>query len=104
MEQTENAVDTMCALPDEAFELINEYNLACTAAKEAEARKEAAKAELAAMLGSNQIGIYADLKVSYVPQTKVTVDGKKLEKDYPEIYKKYLKSTEFMSFRISHIK
>lgn len=106
MDNTNNTIipETMVALPDEAFEIINDYNKACTAVKEAEKQKEEAKAKLVKLLGSAQIGIYADIKVSYVPRVRESVDTKAFKEQLPDIYKQYVKSTQFMQINITHVK
>ena len=101
MEQIEK--ETMIGLPDESWAIINEYNLACTAIKEAEKRKEDAKLQLIALLGTAQIGICNDLKVTYSPQKRESVDSKLLQQQYPAAYLECLKTTEFMKMTIGKI-
>jgi predicted phage-related endonuclease len=103
-EEIEN-IETMIALPEEeAFLIINEYNLACTAIKDAEKRKEVAKEELIGLMGKSQIGICADIKVTYKPSCKITLDAKMIEQYHPEIYKQYSKQSDFFTLRIGKIK
>jgi predicted phage-related endonuclease len=99
----ENA-ENIIALPDEAYEVINDYNLACTAEKEAKKAKDQAKFKLLEYMGTSQIGIYDTIKVSHTEQKKETLDAKAIKIDHPEIYEKYVTRTVFGVMRVSQIK
>ena len=94
----------MKQLPDEAFALINEYHLACSEIKRAEERKEEFKNKIIALIGDDDIGICYDLKVTYQPSIRETIDKELLSKKYPLAYNECRKQTQFMSIRINHVK
>jgi putative phage-type endonuclease len=80
-------------LPDEAADLVAEFE----AAKEAEAqdklRKDAAKHALQQMLGEWESGVVNGSKVNWKPQTRRTIDSKRLRKHHPRAADKYTNVT-----------
>lgn len=94
-------------LPKEALSLVDEYQ-ACTEQEKAmKDEKESVKNKLKSMLGEYQIGQVIDMnkqreiKVSWSQVNSTRFDQKRLEREHPEIYKKYVKSGKTRRFSIS---
>ena len=95
----------------EAIELESEYDLLC---KDLEILKdEKKKLELAiatkenklkVALGNGQFGRTAKFNVYFKTTNRTTFNAKQFEKDYPELYNKYLNNTSYRSLRIHESK
>lgn len=75
-------------LPSEAAAILQLYYDFDKQYKEAKAAAEEQKNKLCAMLGDYEIGFIGDKKITWKRYDgRITVNAKKLKKDYPEIYK-----------------
>ena len=85
-------------IPERYAELYIEYN---KIKKELEEIEADFKAKLIEQFESNEGTTFVEkdgLRFTYVkPSVRVSVDGKKLEEEEPEIYQKYLKETKVRS-------
>ncbi len=72
--------------------------------KQLEGKEKKLKQQLQLALGGNTDGLTVDWHISYRPQSRTTVDSKKLKAEYPEIYSECLKTTEARIFKISERK
>ena len=86
-------------LPMDAFELVNEYDEAKEAEKEAKNRKDTATNKLKDMLGNNEKGRIYDRNITWSSFSKVVVDTDKLKLE-PELYEKYTKEQNQRRFTI----
>lgn len=64
----------------------------------------AAKARVMEEMGALPAGSCEGWRVSWKPQTRNSIDGAALKRDYPEIYQKYSKQTSSRVFRLTKIK
>lgn len=69
--------------------------------KALELKEEQLKQCLELALDGNSDGFTVNYKVSCRPQSRASVDDKKLKSELPEIYQKYLKTTEYKVLRIA---
>lgn len=75
-------------LPSEAAAILQLYYDFDKQYKEAKAAADEQKNKLCAMLGDYEIGFIGDKKITWKRYDgRITVNAKKLKKDYPEIYK-----------------
>ena len=99
----ENEKSKSIQLADELYEWINEYNLACTAEKDAKKRKNEAKFYIVDALGENNTGVCVNTVITNKVQEKITIDTKMFEKEHPELFKKYAKKTTYSVMRLKAI-
>lgn len=79
-------------LPKDAEAVLKSIDEMTEAKEGLEASIELRKNQLREMLGDHEIGTIGDRRITWKQQAgKKTVDSKRLEKDHPEIYAKYLK-------------
>ncbi len=69
--------------------------------KAIEHKEKLLKQRLELALDGNSDGFTVNYRISYRPQSRASVDGKKLKSELPEIYQKYLKTTEYKVLRIT---
>ena len=60
--------------------------------------------KIKAEIGDHEGGFTAAYKVSWKTQNRSSIDAKRLESEHPEIYQKYLKTTQSRVFKITKIK
>lgn len=91
----------------EAEELDGEYDLLCrdlTALKEDKKKLEIVIAEkenkLKVRLGNSEFGRSAKFNVYFKTANREAFNSKQFQKDYPELYSKYLKTTSYRSLRV----
>lgn len=60
--------------------------------------------KIKAEIGDHEGGFTAAYKVSWKTQNRSSIDAKQLESEHPEIYQKYLKTTQSRVFKIIKIK
>ena len=60
--------------------------------------------KIKAEIGDHEGGFTAAYKVSWKTQNRSSIDAKRLESEHPEIYQKYLKTTQSRVFKIIKIK
>lgn len=95
----------------EAVDLEGEYDLLC---KDLEILKEERKKldlaiatkenKLKVALGNGQFGRTAKYNVFFKTTNRTTFNSKQFEKDYPDLYNKYLNNTSYRSLRIHESK
>ncbi|NPV52174.1 MAG: hypothetical protein HPY71_01470 [Firmicutes bacterium] len=88
-------------LPMEAEDLIAEYEQARAEEQAAAERKEAVANKLKALLGTNEIGVVGDRKVTWKMVTSSRLDTKTLKTECPDIYAKYARESQTRRFMIS---
>jgi putative phage-type endonuclease len=90
------------ALPNEADDLLAEYEDLKAAKKEAESAGKEVQRKLIALLGANTDGVLASGKrITYRPQSRRSIDTAALRASYPEIAAECEKDTTFPVFRVS---
>lgn len=95
-----DTIDEYLEPTEEDLEMISEYKNIKSEIKELEKEAEGIKDKLALKL-ENKIGFKNSLGtfLTYKQQTQTRFDSKRLEKEHPEIYGKYLKETSFRVLR-----
>lgn len=84
--------------------LIEDYIAAAELAKEYEEKKTAIQGLICSKLGTAEVGIGENYGCSWKSQSKTSVDAKKLEAEYPEVYAQVKKVSEYRVFRKKKIK
>jgi len=87
-------------LPDEAMQLIEQYNSAKDQEKYFSELKEEAVNKLKAILGDNETGIYKDITVSWKNITTQRINTTRFKSEVPEIYDYYSSTTTSRRFSI----
>lgn len=87
-------------LPDDAQELVEQYNAAKEQEKLFSEKKEEAANKLKSMLGENESGIVNDTTISWKNVATERLDSKKLKAELPDIYSKYTNSSSSRRFVI----
>ena len=72
--------------------------------KALELKEKELKQRLQLALDGNTDGFTVDYKISYRPQSRTTIDNKKLKADHPEIYATYSNTTTSRVFKITERK
>lgn len=90
-------------LPDEALDLIMEYEEYQEKEKQAAEQKEKAGNRLKALLGENEIGVAGNRIISWKNIVSERLDSKKLKTDKPDIYSKYIQQSGYRRFTIRHL-
>ena len=85
-------------------EMIEEYKALSDLAKDYKERQEAAKAKICAIMGDYEVGIGDNYGCSWKNQSKETVDTKALKEQYPAIYAKVVKTSDYRVFRTKKFK
>lgn len=86
-------------LPDSVVDI--DYSLVETwlnskaVVKEAEGVKEAAEIAMLTALGQSEGGACTQGLLSYLEQTRTTVDGKALKAEYPDVYEQFARTSAF---------
>lgn len=87
-------------LPSEAGELIEALDFLNEELKALEERKAECENRLKAMLGENEMGRFGERLVTWKNIASNRFDSKTFAKDYPDLYKKYLKTSQFRRFAV----
>ena len=87
-------------LPSEAGELIESLDLLNEELKALEMRKAECENRLKAMLGESEIGKFGDRLVTWKNIKTSRFDSKAFAKDYPDLYEKYLKTSQYRKFAV----
>lgn len=87
-------------LPSDAGELIETLDFLNEELKALEERKAECENRLKAMLGENEAGRYGDRLVTWKNVVTNRFDSKAFAKDYPDLYEKYLKTSQFRRFAV----
>ncbi len=97
-EKFSESTKTQIDLPDEAAELILEYNAACKKLNEITEEKQLAENLLKRMLGENEVGVIGKNVVSWKSVSQERLDSKTLKSEHPQLYKKYANTTTYRRF------
>lgn len=87
-------------LPSDAGELIETLDFLNEELKALEERKAECENRLKAMLGENEAGRFGERLVTWKNIVSNRFDSKTFAKDYPELYKKYLKTSKYRKFAV----
>jgi putative phage-type endonuclease len=87
-------------LPNEAEDLLTQYEIAKEKEKQFSEMKDEAVNKLKTILGGYETGILNDIKVTWKSVSSQKFDSKKLKKDSPEIYEKYVINSSYRRFTI----
>lgn len=87
-------------LPNEADELIKEYNLNKEKEKFYADKKDECINKIKAMMEDNEIGAINNSIITWRNTSTERLDSKKLKEEQPEIYEKYIKKTITRRFLI----
>jgi len=88
-------------LPPTALSLLQEYEAAKEAEKEAQARREKAEAELKALLGDYEAGYAGDRLVKWATVSTSRIDTKRLKAEHPDIYERYVTTSTYRRFSVN---
>ena len=91
---------TSVELPDEAENLIKEYNIACEKLSAVTEEKQFAENKLKQLLGENEIGTVKGNVVSWKSVSQERLDTKTLKSEHPTLYKKYVNTTSYRRFSV----
>lgn len=92
------------ALPGEAVELIKKRDEVKTLIKDLETQQNEIENKLKAMLQDNETGWVDDIVVNWKSIIANKFDNKTFEKEHPDMYKQYLKSSSYRKFDVKAIK
>ena len=95
-----SANNSSIVLPNEAIDLIEQYNSSKEQEKQFAESKDEAANKLKALLGDNEIGTINDYTVSWKNVSSERLNTKKLKTDVPEIYNNYLEASVTRRFTI----
>lgn len=73
------------------------------AIKDIEEEKKKIQAQLCARLGDTGVGIDTEYACSWKSQVRASVDSAKLKKEFPEVYEKCKKTSEFRVFKAKKV-
>lgn len=73
------------------------------AIKDIEEEKKKIQAQLCVRLGDTGVGIDAEYACSWKSQVRASVDSAKLKKEFPEVYEKCKKTSEFRVFKAKKV-
>ena len=73
------------------------------AIKDIEEEKKKIQAQLCARLGDTGVGIDTEYACSWKSQARTSVDSAKLKKEFPEVYEKCKKTSEFRVFKAKKV-
>ena len=96
--------DGVCPLSHRAAEDLAAIEELTVQRKDLDDAIRAAKARVMEEMGALPAGSCEGWRVSWKPQTRNSIDGAALKRDYPEIYQKYSKQTSSRVFRLTKIK
>lgn len=85
-------------------EIMSEYETAKELADKADERLKAVKNRISCEMQENGYGVSSDYKISWLPQSRTTIDNKRLRADHPEIFEQYSKTSTSRVLRINKIK
>lgn len=91
-------------LPKDAAAELAQYQHIQEAILDLQNERDAIKARTMARMGAAALGFTDGLSCSWVTRRRTSVDTAALKRDYPEIYKKYLKTTEYRVFSVKERK
>lgn len=92
--------NTQITLPDDAGELIHQYDEANEQLEAITEQKQQAENKLKEMLGDNEIGLAGNRIITWKSITQERLDSKVLKVEQPELYQKYINKTSYRRFSI----
>lgn len=87
-------------LPDEAINLLNQYELSKEKEKEISQMKDEAVNKLKSMIGKNETAVVKDRTITWKTVSTEKFDSKKLKKEEPDLYQKYVVKSSFRRFNV----
>lgn len=87
-------------IEDEQLELLESLK---SRKKEIDTGIKRIEQEIQSQMKDNEIGILDGYKVTWKSATRKTIDTKKLNEEHPDIYNKYLKETNYRTFKINKL-
>jgi len=88
-------------LPENAHELMSWYHTANAQVKQAQQELDAAKTEIASLLGASEVGTFNGQEVvTWKMQTRSSFDTARFEAEHPELAAQYQKKTSFRTLRV----
>lgn len=87
-------------IEDEQLELLESLK---SRKKEIDTGIKRIEQEIQSQMKDNEIGILDGYKVTWKSATRKTIDTKKLNEENPDIYNKYLKETNYRTFKINKL-
>lgn len=91
------------ALPDNAEDIIKEYDEACEQLAEMTERKQKAENLLKEMLGNNEIGTSGSRVISWKSMSQERLDTKTLKAEHPALYQKYANKISYRRFSVKAV-
>ena len=95
-------INSQMQLPNADAE-IRRYLELGKAIKDIEEEKKKIQAQLCARLGDTGVGIDTEYACSWKSQVRASVDSAKLKKEFPEVYEKCKKTSEFRVFKAKKV-
>lgn len=95
-----NGSPTQITLPDEAEQLITEFELYQEREKEMVLLKDKAANQLKSMLGNNECGIVGERSVLWKNISLNRLDGTRLKQAHPYIYSSFLNTSSYRRFSV----
>ena len=95
-------INSQMQLPNADAE-IRRYLELGKAIKDIEEEKKKIQAQLCARLGETGVGIDTEYACSWKSQVRASVDSAKLKKEFPEVYEKCKKTSEFRVFKAKKV-
>lgn len=91
------------ALPDNAEDIIKEYDKTCEQLAEMTERKQKAENLLKEMLGDNEIGTSGNRVISWKSMSQERLDTKTLKAEHPALYQKYANKVSYRRFSVKAV-
>lgn len=88
------------ALPDEAADLLLQYEEACEQIKAVTEQKQRAENLLKQMMGDYEVGTSGGSVITWKSVSQERLDSKTLKAEHPTLYKKYANQTSYRRFTI----
>ena len=98
----ESMPKTEIAIPGVDY-LIKDYRAYSELEKKYKGKKDEVKAKICGKLGDNESGVGNDYACSWKSQADNRFDTKRFERDYPDLYKKYIKKGTKRVFRTRNL-
>jgi len=87
-------------LPEDAANLIMQYEYACQEEEDAKERKQQASNMLKQMLGENEAGTVGDRTITWKSITQERLDTTTLKVEHPTLYKKFANKSSYRRFSV----
>lgn len=87
-------------LPSDTASELKQFQHIQEAITDLQSERDAIKARTMARMGEAALAVAQDMTCSWVTRRRTSVDTAALKKEFPEIYRKYLKTTEYRVFSV----